>query len=237
MSDLSRRLKTTTVYQSFSLPEALVFYIAKNPLSREVYQKLIRCCKYFSLKSCIITFTRLERYCNEKYWATYKINGFRKYRQKFNIEDVNKKLWIHFNLTVGNQQNQFLASALMLKIYRCDLIRFNLAFQSLTFNEFQKCTSSGCLESLYLYKTTVKNDDGTMVPIEKLIELLPKLQKIDSQNVPGEEGQQTITSETAANLVAIPHFPKIKHFSLTEIPETFDIKTFFATPKVRTFFD
>ena len=82
----------------------------------------------------------------------------------------------------------------------------------------------------------MKNVDGTMVPIEKLIELLPKLQNFDYENFRTEVGLQTITSETAANLVALPHFSKIKCFAIKEIPESFDFEAFFSTPKVSSFF-
>ena len=236
MSAVSSEWKLSVIKQRFTLPEDTIVHIAMNPLSPEVYNKLIKCCKYFWWKNPVITLDCLCHYSRNKYWKTEKINGFPE-RQEFKIEQFNEKLWIYHDLTVLNEQNQLMASSLISKVYRCDLTCLSLSNQTLSFDEFQKFTSSGSLVMLRLFKTTVKNDDGTIVPIEKLIELFPKLQTFYFNNVPSEEGLQTITSETAANLNAIPHFPKIKDFTMEGIPESFEFEAFFTTPKVRTFFD
>ena len=211
--------------------------MAKNPPSPEVYNKLIKCCKYFWLKNPVITLNSLGRTIREKYWKTNKMNGFRNC-QKLQTENMVEKLWIHNQVSISNKENQFMASTIIPKIYRCDLTHLSLSFQSLSFNEFKLFTSSGSLETLRLHKTSVKNDDGSIVPIEKLIELSPKLQSFDCHSVSTVEGGlQTITSETAAKLVALPHFPQMKRFYFFGVPELFDIEAFFATPKVSAFFD
>ena len=196
--------------------------MAKNPPSPEVYNKLIRCCKYFWFKNSIITLNCLYLFDDDKFWRTRKINGFP--GVKLQIKNLNQKLWIYKKLLIDNEHDPYLASSLIPKIYQCDLFHLDLSDQILTFNEFKIFTSSGSLKWLCLFETFVKTDDGPMVPIEKLIELFPSLLKFEYFNVPVEEGGlQTITSETAANLVAIPHFPKIKRFTMYEIPESFEI--------------
>ena len=239
MSTVSRNWKLSAIKQRFSLPEALVFYITKNSLFSSadgeffVYHKLIICCKYFWLKNPVIILNGLDYYKFNKYWSTQDINGFQDFH-KLKIENLNQKLWIHSYLTVCDDQNLSLASSLIPKIYRCDLNDLWLSHQTVSFDEFKKFVSSGSLKSLDLNETTVKNDDGSIVPIEKLIELSPKLQNFNYENVLTEDGLQTVTSETAANLVAIPHFHKIQHFTITEIPESFNIDEFFAIPNVST---
>ena len=238
MSKILSEWKFSSIKHQFSLPENLVYCMAKNPSSPKVYNKLIKCCKYFWLKNPIITLEELERFSYDENWKAYKINGFKGLQgsvkcQELEIDNLNEKLWIHWRLDVSDIGNELMAASLFPRIYRCDLTILKLYRQSLTFDEFQKFTSPESLEELCLYKTTVKNADGTIVPVEKLIELLPKLQVFDFHNVPGEDGLQTITSETAANLIAISHFSKLKRFSLYEIPESFDFETFFASPKVR----
>ena len=232
MSDVLKDWKLTVFHQQFSLPWNLVFYMAKNPPSPEVYNKLIRCCKYFWLKNPIITLDSLCRSYDEENWETYKINGFYG-RQKLiiEIENLNDNLWIYYGLSVYDQ-NQLQASSIIPKIYRCDIDDLSLSHQNVSFNEFKKFTSSRSFEILYLYKTTVKTDDGTIVPIEKLIEVLPKLRRFDYDDVTGDDGLQAITSETAAKLVIIPHFHQIEYFSMERIPESFNNDAFFATPKV-----
>ena len=237
MPDLQERLKSSSIYQRFSLPEALVFYMAQNPLSPKLYHKLIRCCKYFWLKSSIITLHSLHRPDGssqyDKFWKAFKINGFYVF-QKFKIDNVNEKYWFYQKMFIEDKHDQFLASSIVPRIYRCDLIRLELFYQILSFDEFQKFTSSVLLRILYLHKTIVKNEDGTIVPIEKLMKLLPNLQTFYYGNVSGDDGLQTITSETAANLNTNPHFSQMESFYMYGIPESFDIDAFFATPKVRT---
>ena len=229
MSDVVKDWKLTAFHQKFSLPEALIYYIAKNPPSAKFYEKLIKCCQYFWLKNPIITLDGLSWYYRGKYWGTYKMNGFGE-RQRFEIENLNEKLWIYQTLSVRNDQNQFLASSLIPRIYMCNLTRLYLSDQTLSFDELKKFISPDSLECLDLHKTIVKNDNGTVVPMENLIELLPNLQSFQYRNVTTEDGLRTITSETAAKLNAIPHFPR--RFYIFQIPESFDIDAFFSAPKV-----
>ena len=226
MPTLSKEWKLSAVQQTFSLPEALIYYIAKNPLCPEVYNKLIRCCKYFWLKNPII--------------ALHEIVGCRSpkdctdFQQIFwpQFEHVHEQLWINYSLVINNIPNESLVSSIIPKIYRCDLTLLVLSSQMITFADFKFLVSSGFLEVLFLEQTVVKNNDGTIVPIEKLVENLPNLRDFQFVPVPGEDGRQAITSKTAAKLVAIRDFRRIKQFILREIPDTFDIDAFFATPKV-----
>ena len=230
MPKISTKWKLSIARQRFSLPEALVFYMAKNPPSPKLYNKLIRCCKYFWLKYPVITLNCLCRYDDYKYWITYKNYGFQE-PQKFKIENLNKKLWIYQSLII-QYDHEFLASSLIPKIYRCDLSYLSLSYQILSFDEFKKFVSSGSLKWLDFMKTVVKNNDGTIVPIEKLIELLPNLRSFTY--FPPEDELQAITSETAVNLNAIPHFFQIANFTLGAISESFDFVEFFSIPKVKT---
>ena len=110
-------------------------------------------------------------------------------RESDEIQDsAGYKLWIYRCLIVNDEQTTLMASSLLPKIYRCDLTFLFLSNQSLTFHDFQKFISSGSLKILFLSETIVKIDDGTIVPIEKLIEHLPKLQDFQLINVSGDEG-------------------------------------------------
>uniref|UniRef100_A0AC34F1N5 Uncharacterized protein n=1 Tax=Panagrolaimus sp. ES5 TaxID=591445 RepID=A0AC34F1N5_9BILA len=75
----------------------------------------------------------------------------------------------------------------------------------------------------------MENDDGTLVALEKLVEVLPKLKEFDyfTTTPPGIN----ITSKTVTEILKIPHFLKMEKFSLTDIPEVFDIETFYIYMK------
>uniref|UniRef100_A0AC35GGA5 Uncharacterized protein n=1 Tax=Panagrolaimus sp. PS1159 TaxID=55785 RepID=A0AC35GGA5_9BILA len=71
----------------------------------------------------------------------------------------------------------------------------------------------------------VKNEDGTIVPLEKLVKALPKIKYVNFYN---NTDVSMITSNTVKELLIIPHFSKICKIILENIPETFDIETCFA---------
>ena len=154
MPTVSSEWKLSAVHQRFSLPEALVFYMTKNPPSPEVYNKLIKCCKYFWLKNPVITLNSLRRCIHYKYWKTEKVNGFREC-QKLQTKNLIEKLWINQDLIICNDRNQFLASLIIPRIYRCDLTYLSFAFQTVSFDEFKVFTSSGSLESLYIRRISL----------------------------------------------------------------------------------
>ena len=230
MSDVSRNWKLSVAHQQFSLPETLIYYMTKNPPSSKLYNKLIKCCKYFWLKNPVFTLKWMVHY-RRLIWQTDEINGFPVRWHSFQTEDMHEKLWINERLAIIDE-NKSLASSVIPRIYRCDLLDLDLSFQTLSFDEFQVFNSSGSIEKLCLHRTLVKTGDGNVVPIEKFIELLPNLQEFEYRNVTTEDGLHSITSETAANLVAIPHFPRLITFNIYAIPESFNIEAFFAVPKV-----
>uniref|UniRef100_A0AC34F4Y4 Uncharacterized protein n=1 Tax=Panagrolaimus sp. ES5 TaxID=591445 RepID=A0AC34F4Y4_9BILA len=75
----------------------------------------------------------------------------------------------------------------------------------------------------------MENEDGTLVTLEKLVEVLPKLKEFNyfTTTPPGVN----ITSKTVKKMLKIPHFLNIEKFSLAYIPEVFDIETFYIYMK------
>uniref|UniRef100_A0AC34FKB6 Uncharacterized protein n=1 Tax=Panagrolaimus sp. ES5 TaxID=591445 RepID=A0AC34FKB6_9BILA len=75
------------------------------------------------------------------------------------------------------------------------------------------------------------NEDGTIVPLEKLVKHLPKLKEITIDVY----SDSCITANTVKELCKLPHFTKLIKFELRPITEIFDIDTFYKYFKV-TFF-
>uniref|UniRef100_A0AC35G2P6 Uncharacterized protein n=1 Tax=Panagrolaimus sp. PS1159 TaxID=55785 RepID=A0AC35G2P6_9BILA len=71
------------------------------------------------------------------------------------------------------------------------------------------------------------NDDGSIVPFEKLIQVLPKIKEFSFTCHGASPKLSIITTRTVNELLKFPHFFKIEEFELWDIPEQFDIKTFF----------
>uniref|UniRef100_A0A914PK92 Uncharacterized protein n=1 Tax=Panagrolaimus davidi TaxID=227884 RepID=A0A914PK92_9BILA len=77
-----------------------------------------------------------------------------------------------------------------------------------------------------LNEATLLNDDDSIVPLEKVIEVLPNAKSFhyvfDVETV-----MEVVTPDTVKKLVKIPHFSKLNRFTLELIPENFDIQTFY----------
>ena len=215
--------------QQFSLPESVVFFIAKNPLTSEVYEKLIKICKYFYLKARITTLKNVIFIPYQNYWSIHQINGFPASHydegSHTRIYQLPENLWIHgyFKLTpLGGG----IASTLS-KIHWCDVHKLGLENQVLSEEEFDFLIGARQIRHLGLVNCYVAADSETAVPIEKLIEKLPKLQGFTSRfDDETNEMTRMITPETAEALTQIPHFGNLKFFYLTEIKGFFDFTSF-----------
>uniref|UniRef100_A0A914QLH2 Uncharacterized protein n=1 Tax=Panagrolaimus davidi TaxID=227884 RepID=A0A914QLH2_9BILA len=107
------------------------------------------------------------------------------------------------------------------KIYRCDIKVLVLQCQNMSYSEFLLISTNA--EKLDFYNVTVKNEDASIVPLEKLVEVAVKVRYI---NLYFDENDTSITSETAKNLLKIPHFLSLEQCTLHGMPEVFDIETF-----------
>uniref|UniRef100_A0A914QSB2 Uncharacterized protein n=1 Tax=Panagrolaimus davidi TaxID=227884 RepID=A0A914QSB2_9BILA len=223
LSKRARFLLTYFQHQNWSLPNSIIYYILKNPSNSKVYQKLIQCCKYFFFKNPIIVVDKFTIDGDEKWKATLKDD------EKFiDFTKISTKLWIYdvfdkycFSNTSANPLN--LVSSVIPQIYRCDAECMFIDKQIISYNEFLFLTSN--IKFITLSKTPIMNENGTIVPLEKLVKKLPKLISFvyyDSLT------SSSITSNTLKELLEIPHFSKITQWRLYKIPEKFDIETFYT---------
>uniref|UniRef100_A0A914QGT2 Uncharacterized protein n=1 Tax=Panagrolaimus davidi TaxID=227884 RepID=A0A914QGT2_9BILA len=98
-----------------------------------------------------------------------------------------------------------------------------LSDQTISYNDFVFVSSN--VETIGLSRVVVKNEDVTIVPLEKLVKALPKINDV---HLTDDRLSSSITLNTVKELLTIPHFSKISKISLHEIPETFDVETYFA---------
>uniref|UniRef100_A0A914QCK9 BTB domain-containing protein n=1 Tax=Panagrolaimus davidi TaxID=227884 RepID=A0A914QCK9_9BILA len=70
------------------------------------------------------------------------------------------------------------------------------------------------------------NDNGSIIPLEKILEILPYVKDFEYR-IP-DNSSHIITSKTVKELLRMPHFSIIRHFNLSEIPEDFDIESFYG---------
>uniref|UniRef100_A0AC35GYW5 Uncharacterized protein n=1 Tax=Panagrolaimus sp. PS1159 TaxID=55785 RepID=A0AC35GYW5_9BILA len=84
---------------------------------------------------------------------------------------------------------------------------------------------SSNVEELDLLKVTVRYSDGNIVPLEKIVGIFPNLTGFLYNCT------SNVSFKTVKELLKIPHFTKIQIFYLWDIPDTFDIETFYTYMK------
>uniref|UniRef100_A0AC35F701 Uncharacterized protein n=1 Tax=Panagrolaimus sp. PS1159 TaxID=55785 RepID=A0AC35F701_9BILA len=226
----SKRLRFNGFYlvQNWSLPYlTIIYYIATKCSSSNVYQKLIKSCKYFFAKNPLSICKDLF-YCEGEWLMN---DGDPK---DLGYNDSSKRYWITHALYVTpifcNKQyprifctQQDLASLILPKIYQCDATEVYIKNQIVFCDEIMIIGSKA--EKVNFHSVTVQQRDGTLVPLEKLVQLFPKLRSF-SYNSP------TISSETFKNLLQIPHFLAMDQFQLHNVSENFDIECFYDYMKI-----
>uniref|UniRef100_A0A914PCK0 Uncharacterized protein n=1 Tax=Panagrolaimus davidi TaxID=227884 RepID=A0A914PCK0_9BILA len=221
----SKRAKFYSTYisgQNFALPGTIMYYIRMNPKTAALYQKLIKSCKYFFVKNSILIVKGLFHYSDDEWFVD---------RKPFDLSKLECKLWITDELVVTPKTsvkagNQSILSSLMPKLYRCDAKYLHLYDQVITFRDLSLLISSA--DDISFYDATIKNENGSNVALEKVIEIAVKAKSIviSSNNV-----LTNITSKTFTELLKIPHFRQIDYCCIEDIPDIFDIEAFYTYMK------
>uniref|UniRef100_A0AC35FYR5 Uncharacterized protein n=1 Tax=Panagrolaimus sp. PS1159 TaxID=55785 RepID=A0AC35FYR5_9BILA len=76
------------------------------------------------------------------------------------------------------------------------------------------------------------NENDSIVPLENVLEILPNVKDLD-YGMPDNSSSDVIASKTVKELLRMPHFSIINYFKLSEIPEDFDIESFYGYIKVK----
>uniref|UniRef100_A0AC35FHT7 Uncharacterized protein n=1 Tax=Panagrolaimus sp. PS1159 TaxID=55785 RepID=A0AC35FHT7_9BILA len=208
--------------QEFSFPDSIIYYMIKNPISPKIYEKLIQCCKYFFSKNPIIVIPRLKFDKNGSGWKVVR-NG---YVTKIDITNVSNKLWITDALHIYDNEDTAneiplimnVASSIVPKFYKCDVTKLSLTKQNIFFNEYLMLALN--VKLLAFVDVIVRNLDGTLTSVEKLVECASKLKEFCLVTVAVISPPSTKTVE---ELLKLPHFFTLDNFVWASIPEVFDI--------------
>ena len=174
---LSRFTSTSIQNQRFSLPEIIVYYLAKNPTSSKLWKKLIQTCKYFYSKNQILVVSDLCETGDSanKFWNVS--SDVWRPRINFDLQNGSFKLWISNSLSVDTYDTPDRISSLFQKVYRFDLKVVDLYNVSITFDEFKCLTSSNTLVYLNFVNVVMKHADGSLVNLIQILERIPCIQK------------------------------------------------------------
>uniref|UniRef100_A0A914PHD7 Uncharacterized protein n=1 Tax=Panagrolaimus davidi TaxID=227884 RepID=A0A914PHD7_9BILA len=206
--------------QEFSLPDSVLYYMIKNPSSPKTYEKFIQCCKYFFSKNPIIVIPRLKFDHDGNGWKVVR-NGI---PTKFDMKNVSNKLWITNAIRVYDNEDtrneipliMNLASSIVPKFYKCDVTKLSLTKQNIFFDEYLMLALN--VKLLAFVDVIVKNLDGTLTSVEKLVEGASKLKEFCLFNVAVPSPPSTFVE-----LLKLPQFFTLDNFVWAGISEGFDI--------------
>uniref|UniRef100_A0A914RCC5 Uncharacterized protein n=1 Tax=Panagrolaimus davidi TaxID=227884 RepID=A0A914RCC5_9BILA len=207
-----KRAKFMAKYQrqNFSMPDSVIFYIAKNPKTPELYLKMVKTCKYFFVKNPILVIHRL--YTNGGKW---RVNG-----KPLDLTKYNCKYWITDNIIASASEfvDKNILSPIIPKLYKFDVKRLTLLYQIISFNDLSLLISSA--ETIRFICVIVKHVNRSDVPIEDIIAIAVNAEHVDVY-------KPTITPKTMKQLLQIPHFATLGYLGLYDLSEVFDIEAFY----------
>uniref|UniRef100_A0A914PJY2 Uncharacterized protein n=1 Tax=Panagrolaimus davidi TaxID=227884 RepID=A0A914PJY2_9BILA len=156
--------------QNFPFHNTFMDYISKNVKSAEVYQNLIQTCKYFFRKNPIVFIAEAYNNFGEDTW-----------NMRLKFKDISCKVWVTHKIENGikrDDKDDYIQNIIP-KIYKSDIKKFYLYEHRISLKELIFLCSSRCRKIRLSSVIFEKNDDGTDITLERIIEVLPKLKYFD----------------------------------------------------------
>uniref|UniRef100_A0A914QEC7 Uncharacterized protein n=1 Tax=Panagrolaimus davidi TaxID=227884 RepID=A0A914QEC7_9BILA len=200
--------------QNFSIPDSVIYYIAKNPKTAALYLKMVKTCKYFFITKPILVFYFLDTF-GGKWRVNVKPLDITKYDCEYWITDV-------IEVSASEFVDENILLPIIPKLYQCDSESLSLSDQIISFNDLSLIISSA--EEIDLYYVDVKHSDSSDIPLEDIIATAINAKYVYVY-------RPTITPKTMKQLLQIPHFATLDHFGLYGLSEVFDVDAFYSYMK------
>uniref|UniRef100_A0A914Q8Q5 Uncharacterized protein n=1 Tax=Panagrolaimus davidi TaxID=227884 RepID=A0A914Q8Q5_9BILA len=203
--------------QNFSLPNTVMFYIATNS-NPKVYEKMIQTCKYFFVKYPRLVVHGLT--FNKKFkWHTWNNQKRVHFRGA-----ISNKIWVVDEIDVDfDNYYRYVLSSFISNIIQCDIKKLRIDNQNIYYCEFLFLSKN--VEECSIFDCGVADDDGTIVMLENFLKALPK---VTSFRLTFNLAFPNITSKTVQEMVKLSHFSNLTRFSLSKVPDIFDMESFYV---------
>uniref|UniRef100_A0AC34F0C3 Uncharacterized protein n=1 Tax=Panagrolaimus sp. ES5 TaxID=591445 RepID=A0AC34F0C3_9BILA len=204
-----------SVQQYFALPKSIMYYMARNPTTSEVYLKLIQTCKYFFETNPILVAADLygkttvcpydEEECSEKTNCCIDID----------MDKLSNKIWITNILYLEKENISTFFSSIFSKLYRCQKADLTIHDEVIHFNDFEKCAPF--LIGIHLHNVPIES-----VMLDKIIEICPQAKIFEFSF--GSNNLSMIDATTMKNICKLKTLHHLELFLLKNVPEIFDIE-------------
>uniref|UniRef100_A0A914Z0B7 Uncharacterized protein n=1 Tax=Panagrolaimus superbus TaxID=310955 RepID=A0A914Z0B7_9BILA len=207
-----------SIKQHFALPESIMYYIAKNPSTPEVYKKLIQSCKYFFEKLPLFVAANLNgnnrlcsnEYCDGEYDETCCFY--------IDFNKLSSKIWITNEIRLYSDDISTFSSLIFPKLFRWNIIELNVINTDIMFNDFRICASF--LTDIFIWRSRIINDDGSVVMIDKILEVTSNIKKFYIKFI---DNVSMINTAAMKNICKLKSLQNLKSFNLRYIPKIFNV--------------
>uniref|UniRef100_A0AC34FQJ4 DUF38 domain-containing protein n=1 Tax=Panagrolaimus sp. ES5 TaxID=591445 RepID=A0AC34FQJ4_9BILA len=218
--------ESPSLKQYFSLPYSIMYYMAMNPPTPEVYNKLIKSCKYFFERNPILVVERMDEtsICAERYCDS---TGFDNQPccVKYNINKIKSKFWLTRELHLSAAATPNFISLLLPKLFLCEINQLTLFDKLVLFDDFKYLTSFATFVALIDVKIVF--NDGKVVMLETILESIPE---VEDFWYCFNEDYSMMTNATFKNILKLKNLGNLKSFSMfyciqsTNIPQVCNLE-------------
>uniref|UniRef100_A0AC34F9W4 DUF38 domain-containing protein n=1 Tax=Panagrolaimus sp. ES5 TaxID=591445 RepID=A0AC34F9W4_9BILA len=215
--------ESLSLKQSFSLPESVMYYMAMNPSTPEVYNKLIQCCKYFFEKNPILVAARMRddtTICSDKYCSKFFRDDDKKCCVNLDITKTSSKLWLTHELHLhGNDDASTFIPLLTHKLFRYEIQNLTVNKKIITIDVFKFLASSP--KSIRVYASKIIDSAGNTVMLETLLENMYNVKYFTYAFL---NESSMINASTLSTITKQKNFGQLLSFKMFFIPEVFSVE-------------
>uniref|UniRef100_A0AC35GRE7 Uncharacterized protein n=1 Tax=Panagrolaimus sp. PS1159 TaxID=55785 RepID=A0AC35GRE7_9BILA len=203
-----------SIKQYFSLTSNIIYYMAMNPSTPKVYNKLIQCCKYFFERNPIIVAENMTKV------NTFGYNGdSESYCTIFKTTKVSTKIWLLHKLLLTNLTPSFIPQSLRPKIYQSQIKKLGIHDTKVNFNDFLFFAST--VEILFLTSVEMTYNDEKNVMLEKIFEVVPNVKEVQYGFI---FGKSVVTESTIKNISNLPNLEHLQKLTFLYVYQALNIE-------------
>uniref|UniRef100_A0AC34FBI5 DUF38 domain-containing protein n=1 Tax=Panagrolaimus sp. ES5 TaxID=591445 RepID=A0AC34FBI5_9BILA len=205
--------ESPSLKQYFSLPYSIMYYMAMNPSTPEVYNKLIQTCKYFFERNPILVVSRRDE---RNICAEIECDRFRGKSCciEYEINKIKSKFWLTRELRAEFDSN-INFNSLLSKIFRCEIDKLEIWHKNILFDDFKYLASLA--KSVDLVDLQMVNSDEKVVMLEKILESIQNIENFECTC-------SVVTNATVKNILNLKNLANLKSIFLYRIPQVIEVK-------------
>uniref|UniRef100_A0A914Q0Y4 Uncharacterized protein n=1 Tax=Panagrolaimus davidi TaxID=227884 RepID=A0A914Q0Y4_9BILA len=214
-----------SIQQNWSLPDSMIFYIAKNPSSSKVYQNLVQTCKFFFERNPIIIIAIMDALGDGTKFHISQNEHFECITHNCIIIDLNKlstKIWITQGLYIQNRMQNSIETIIQ-KNFRFEKLRLVVEDNDIIFDDLKVLVSFAKSVTL-CENNSIKYKNGTIVMLDKILGCLSTNIEFFFVNFGEDVSVVNANASTMKNTLKLQNLENLKSLYLLKCPDTLNVE-------------